>query len=407
MKLNNLDLNLVVEELKKLYNGKSNSDPFKRSEIKYLIISNLEANKNISLHSRELIVDSIISKITQEEITVENFKKSFKEVTKGYFKRPNKSFTVLTSLSIDYLPLRKVKINDSEIRIVGKKFPEKFKNSREKLYDHHFHRKEENNFLKLIVTVKDKHSLDAFDQANYDLNVFRGILCLIMNSSKELAFQVNNTRPINKVKFGYFHSLHLTESGDTANKITYWTDKDFPKYPTIFNKQKKDSLQKNIKNWIKKFNSCAPKHREKLSEVLNLYVEAFDEPDKHNCFIKGWTALESLLGTFENDLIIKRCSSIYKIGDRPYQIEILKSLRNRRNLLVHENDTKMNAVVNCYHIQQFIRGLLRYNNLKYYDIIKNNEEAVNMLDARLTDSKKIKSQMKVLQEISKIKKYES
>ena len=409
MRLNNeLDLNIVIEEIKKLYNKENKSfEAFKYNELKYLLISHLETSKDISLYSRELIIDSVLSKISQDEITIEKFNSSFREVRNSYNKRKEENYTVLSSLSIDYLPFRKVQINNSEILIVGKKFPKKFSESRNKLYQFHNKGKENDNFLKVIINVKGKYIMDAFEQAHYDLNILRGILSILFNSSTEIPLGINNTRALNKIKFGFFHSLHYTKSGETVNEKTCWTDKDYPDKATIFNKEKKEFYQKNIKNWISKFNNCKPSHKKTLSNVFNLYVEAFDELDKHNCFLKSWTALECLLGTNDNKLIIKRCLSVYKKQFRPYQKEILKSLRVRRNLMVHENEIKMNAIVNCYHVQKYLKDILRYNNFKYYDLIDNNEEAIRLLDLRIIESKKFDRELTLIKEISKIKKYES
>lgn len=403
-----LNLNLVIEEIKKLYHKENKSfEAFKYNEIKYLLISYLETSKDISLYSRELIIDSVLSKISQEEITQENFISSFKEVRNSYNKQKEETYTVLSSLSIDYLPFRKVRINKSEITIIGKKFPKEYSSSRDTLYRFHHKEPEKDNFLKVIVKVKGKHIMDAFEQAHYDLNIFRGILCMTLNSSTEIPFGVNNTRALNKVKYGFFHSLHYEKTGETVNDKTCWTDKNYPKKITIFNKEKKELYQSSIKDWIDKFNKCKPSHKTTLSNVFNLYVEAFDELDKHDCFLKSWIALECLLGTNDNNLIIKRCLSIYKKKLRPYQKEILKSLRVRRNLMVHENETKVNAIVNCYHVQRYLTDLLRYNNFKYYDLIDNNEEALRLLDLRMIDLKKFDRELTLIKEISKIKKYEN
>ena len=144
-----------------------------------------------------------------------------------------------------------------------------------------------------------------------------------------------------------------------------------------------------------------------MFDVLNLYVNAFDEKDKHTSFLKGWTALESLLDTHDNQLIIKRCLSVFKKGDRGYQKAILEGLRNRRNLFVHENDTKINSLINCYHVQNYIYSLIRANNLRFYKEIENIQEANELLDYRRISNKEISSKRKLLRQVSSIKRYES
>ncbi len=408
MKFKELNIATIINALRKAYNDKNQSfEAFRYNEIKYVLLSHLHTSKNISRTGREQFIESFLRRFHKEEINETNFNAFFEESKTKYFRKKEINYTLITSLSIDYLPYRKIKINNSIIRIHGKGFPKKFLKSRKDVLADS--RKEEttNNFLKVSVELKGKSFYDAFEEAYFDLNIFRAILCLNINSNSEIPLTNDSHRGINKVQFGEFHTLHLSGPGDSIDSRSHWFETNFGEKITQFSNENKEVRKSNINYWLSKFNSCQKEHKNKLSHVFNLYASAFDEKDKQTCFLKSWVALESLLGTHENKIIIKRCSSIYKTEDRNFQNEILKGLRLQRNQIVHENDDRINSIVNCYHIQRYIKGVLLYNNLRYSKIIKNNEEALKLLDYRLQSERRLESEIKVLNAIKKIKKYES
>jgi hypothetical protein len=406
MKLEDLDIELIVDSLKSIYNSKRKTfEAFRYNEIKFIVLSHLQTSDNISLKGKENFIDSFLNRFHKNEISVDNFLKFFEESKKEYFNKKEQDFTLLTCLSIDYLPFRKIKINNSTIRITGQNYPRKFIKSREKVLKKNREKDITSDFLKVTVQIKGKNFVDVYEQAYSDLNILRAFLCLNLNSYSEIPISNHYNRAINKVKYGQFHTLHYSETGETFNDTNYWIETDYPNKKTSIEKEKNEQFKKNINSWVKLYENCYKAHKNKLSKVLNLYVDAFDENDKQTCFLKSWIALENLLGTDNNNLLIKRCSAIFSEDDRPFQKQILKGLRIQRNLLVHENNNRIDSLVNCYHVQRFIHGLLKYNNLRYSKIIKNNEEAIKLLENRLLSSENLTRELKLLKEINKTKKY--
>lgn len=384
----------------KAYNEENKTfEAFKFNEIKYILLSHLKFENNLNLNSKESIISSVLFGFKEKEFTEKNFIELFDKKIKEYFKKKEIEYTILTSLSIDYLPYRRLIINNSEINIVGKMFPKKYRSSREKLYGKHFKTSENDNFLKVMVRIKGKNYQDAFEKGIYDLNIFRSILCLNLNSFTEIPLSSFSNRPINKIRFGQFFSLHHS-SGIAINEVSYWYDNDFLNILTHFDKEKKH-YKKVFKWWLNKYKVSQKSHKNKLGDVLNLYVKAFDEIDKQTCFLKGWLTLENLLGTHDNKTIIRRCVSIYSDELKEYQKQILEGLRLRRNQIVHEGNDRINSIVNCYHIQKYIYNLIKLNNLKNTKIIKNNEDALKLLDYRSKDVSSIEREIQILRQIKK------
>ena len=93
-------------------------------------------------------------------------------------------------------------------------------------------------------------------------------------------------------------------------------------------------------------------------------MNAFDEPNKQSCFLKVWTALETLLRlTIKMILSIKRCLTIYDDKSKPMQRQTLEALKNYRNDFVHEGieASKENLSTFCYKIQANILYILKFN----------------------------------------------
>lgn len=404
MTFKDLKIEIIIRALTEAYNNENKSfELFRYNEIKYVLLSHLDTTKNISRIGREQIIESFLNRFRKEPINEQNFEYFFQQAKKNYFNRREVDYTLITSLSITNLPYRVIRINNSVIRIHGKNFPKNFAKNRKLILSRSGNEEVKNKFVKISVQLKGKSFYDAFEEAYFDLNIFRAILCLNMNSYSEVPVAHDIHRAINKVKFGEFHTLHPTDLGKDIDDDSYWFETNIDKNSVVFPNEKK----RNINYWLRNFNNCSQEHKKKLGDVFNLYVNAFDEKDKQACFLKSWVALEALLGTYENKLIVKRCCSIFKKEDREFQNEILKGLKIQRNRIVHENEDRINSIVNCYHIQRYIKSIIFYNNLKYSKIINNNDEALKLLDYRLQTEHNLASEIKVLSAIKKRQIYKS
>ena len=157
-------------------------------------------------------------------------------------------------------------------------------------------------------------------------------------------------------------------------------------------------LKKAINWYLYRINKSSEKFKKSITYTLNLYVNAFDEPNKQNCFLKVWTALETLLATHQNDLIVKRCTSIYKEEHKPMQRQIIGAIKNYRNEFVHEGieASKENLSTYCFKIQNYILNILRNNHLLYYSSFENIEQANTFLDKRRIGLKEQKKEMEML-----------
>src|SRR5690606_25232148 len=150
MTFKDLNIETIVEALRKAYNNKNQSfEAFRYNEIKYVILSHLNTTKNISRKGKEEFVESFLRRFHNEEINEVNFKAFFEEAAQEYYRKKEVNYTLLTSLSINYLPYRKIKINNSIVRIHGKKYPKKFSKNRKDVLAESRKKELPNDFIKV------------------------------------------------------------------------------------------------------------------------------------------------------------------------------------------------------------------------------------------------------------------
>tara|TARA_R110002167_G_C12705698_1_gene654422 strand:+ start:2908 stop:4149 length:1242 start_codon:yes stop_codon:yes gene_type:complete len=382
---NTINLKLLLNEIKAITTIKENKvsfEAFRIFELENVLESHIILPKKISNISKHSIVQKVIRKAAINGFDENEFREILQVEVNNHFKKKEQNFYLLTSLSIDSLPYRKIRINNSEILIKGKFYPKEFAINRKKLLAEKFVNDNNTDYLKIIVITKGKNDIDTFEESLRNLGVFRAILNLTLNPRIKIVFGKDD-KPINQVRLGEFSTLHF-ENGKTINDNNYWYEPNFYDKTYHLENDNKFNLKKRINWYLKRINLSNKKLNESICFGLGLYVNAFDEPDKQSCFLKSWTALENLLSTYKNDVIIKRCLVVFHKESRPLQKQILEAIKNYRNEFVHEGTEVLNhsITVYCHHIQRNILYLLMYNHLKFYNLFNNIEEANEFLDKR-------------------------
>ncbi len=250
--------------------------------------------------------------------------------------------------------------------------------------------------------MKSRDLMEAHEEAYQQLEVFRGFLCLLTNSQLAIPFERIH-KPINKVRKGKYSSLH-NEEGSCVNDSYYWFESNHVNKPALaFNDDENDYVLKSIKYLVGKFNKCCYKHKEVVTKAINIYVSAFDESNRHICFLKAWTSLETILNTDNNDLLIKRCLALYGAESKLLEKQNLESLRLYRNELVHEGDNGTDPLIANYMMQNFIYNMIVRFNLKYAGLFETINESVLFLDNYNPDLKELKMRKKIIDKAIKLK----
>ena len=398
-----IDLNLILEEINSITTVKEKEVSFQALRM-FVLESILESHitfpENISNISKKSIITKTIKKVAIRGFDENLFKKILEDELRNHFRKREQNFYLLTSLSIDFLPFRKIKINNSEILIKGKSYPKEFTKNRNELLKKQFENEDNKNHLKVMVRTRGKNNTDTFKESLKDLDVFRALLNLTLNPPFRLVFGIDD-KPINVVSLGKFLTLHF-DNGETVDKTSYWFEPNFIDKTYHLKDDVKPYLKNTINWYLKRINLLDKRINHSICYALGLYVNAFDEKDKQSCFLKSWTALENLLSCRHNDTIIKRCLTVYVDDSKPFQKQILEGIKNYRNEFVHEGiEASMhNLYIYCHQIQKNILYLLRHNHLKFYKIFNTIEDANDFLDKRRMDVFKQKREIKMLNTIN-------
>jgi hypothetical protein len=369
---------------------------FEYSEIEWTFLSLIEFNQKLSIYSQQKVLFKALKQAALDNVKDEDkFKKILETQLSDHLRIHENVYFLLASLSVDKLPFRKINLLEAEILIKGKRFPKKFEHNRNRLYRKHFNHKEKSDYLKILVKVKGKDIKDAYEKALNNLEIFRAILSLNVNPSFQLYFRGVSYSPINRIRKGYFYSLHF-EDGSNVNETLYYYD---PKYTeaklySIANNEK-EILRRNIHWYIKKLNKTDKSQQNRIIEGLKLYVSAFDDRDKYICFLKSWSALEKLAGSDNYDTLIKRCVSLVNEKNKSFEKQILEGLRNYRNRFVHEGEDGLDPAVHCFQVQKYIILLLMVM-LKNADLFDNSEQIDYYLDYLTNDKTSLEIRKKLL-----------
>jgi len=370
---------------------------FDYTELEWTFLSIIEFENSLSTESRKQILSKTLRTLVKENRFEKNYFLEQLEVQINHHNnKEEKTYFLLTSLSIASLPFRKLTLGEGIIYIHGKQFPNVFKKHRNTFIKSHDIEPENNNLTKLSIEIKSRDFKDAYEKSFQIFDIFRSLLCLLLNSQLEIRFGERTSKPINKVRQGFVSTLH-TSDGNLAHKNYYWYVQDYREAKILeLDNKKNENLKTNIKWLISCYNKCKPKHQDTIGKALINYVGAFDENNKYICFLRAWTVLEILSDTDQNDLLIKRCTAMFEEKNIAYQKQKLESLRLYRNVFVHEGGDGLDPMIACFNIQFFIYTIIVNYNFYFSGFFDNIGEACLFLDNYSPDIRELKKRKKIL-----------
>jgi hypothetical protein len=320
-----------------------------------------------AVNAREIIVRSVGKACNKEALSAESFMECVNYEIKKALSRPEKSYRILTSVSISPdAASRQYAVNGVRISGCTKgAYPQIYKSRLVALNQPHVRAlgiKDDSGYHRLILGVKAKSPLAAMSAAIESLDILRACWCIYANPS--LSIGSHEWGPINTVRLGAFHTVH-DDNGELAHDDPWYEPGFVP--AKNFSPRPLDSdscFSKNVSRLLKRLKSRKlPKDfRKRIISSLLLYVRALDEPNPGTAFMGAWIALERLCLASQNegqDQIVERCSVLFK-DDRMFHRSMLVHLRERRNEYAHDGMIPSNAKLLCYLVQSYIKPMLRY-----------------------------------------------
>lgn len=302
---------------------------------------------------------------------------SFNEVLAEKLSTKDTQYCLLTAISLDRrdLPAR-LRIADAHLTFLPNGYPRLFR-SRDALLRKHPVPVEPTpeNYCKVLVRTKAKFPDVGARKALRALDLHRALWCLMGNPEMQFTFGAAEFSPVNVVRVGSVHTLHL-QTGEVAASAL-WFEPSFSE-AKIFRPQTPNNFDRNCRWALRQISACP--YGDKLEVALVRYARAFDDRDANSAFLGLWGALEGLTSQDQADYqkTVRRCSFLYE--ERAFHTQVLEHLREYRNVYIHAGEARDSARTHCFQLQSYFSELVWFHvrNARFFRSL---EEANEFLDS--------------------------
>jgi hypothetical protein len=195
------------------------------------------------------------------------------------------------------------------------------------------------NFSTLLTYVDAHDAKEAFELANDSADRLRGMLNLLINSSRGVNpfYDLSTPHAMNQFRRGPYHTMHKPDGSLAAEMFWYeprWHhEADSVKFADPKN------YGKAIRKWWGRFQSNPL--RAHIADGLMRYCRALDLHDFEPSLIGMWSVLESMTGSSSGDVVVKRIKRIFE--DHREAVLVANHVRIRRNSAVHSGTTPQSS----------------------------------------------------------------
>lgn len=327
-----------------------------------------------------------------KELTPDSFLAAVNKELSERLATAEQTYFLLTALSLHNHDVpRRIQILNAEVRTLAGSYASRFK-SREALLVRQKVPvpRTPAHYCKVVVKVKAKSPNAAVNRAFRSLDFQRALWCLMGNPRMQLTFGSPATAPINVIRLGSQHTLHLPSGKSATDGI--WFEPGFSEVSSPFRISKPDVVAKNSR-WALRQIGASP-YRDSLISSLIRFVRAFDESDPNTAFLRLWSALETLTtpGQADYNKVVQRCSFLF--NESAFHGQLLEHLREYRNTTVHAGEESDRARIHCFQLQLYFVNLIWFHvrNARFFRSL---DEANAFLDSP-TDKGSLNRQLQLL-----------
>lgn len=255
-----------------------------------------------------------------------------------YYRLPEESYVLVSSLSLKALPEDRIAIAGCEVALAPdarSKYPLPqvlLDRVRETPITSHL---KSSRYLTVTVTTRGRSVHAGVESALNALNLLRGLWSLFATyGSWRLTMGQTAREPLGVIHTGPIHTLH-TPDGHPVGDV-FWYDPDFTEDRPLFDaKGDWSTIEKNRRFAMDQLGVL--KYSRDLESLFLRYAAALDQPNPDLAFLQMWSILEKITDTVgaNYDETIKRTLWLYSAESRPVVKDMLEALRHRRNQYVH------------------------------------------------------------------------
>jgi hypothetical protein len=311
-----------------------------------------------------------------KELTPESFLTAINKEFRNRLATREQVYYLLTTVSLDSRDVpRKLQILGTEIRFLTGNYARRFDSRATLLHKHTILSQTPSNYCKVAIKTKAKSPSGAVSKAFRAFDLQRALWCLMENLRMEITSGLASHSPINVVRLGNQHTLHLSTGEPAIDGI--WFEPGFIE-AKIYRIRNPDSIKRSSRWALRQI--AASRYGEILISALVRFVRALDERDANTAFIRLWGAVEALTQPDKgnNEKTVQRCAFLFK--EREYNEQLLEHLREYRNANIHAGEESKRARAHCFQLKYYFSKLIGFHlyNAKYFHSL---DEANHFLDS--------------------------
>ena len=319
-----------------------------------------------------------------------------------YLAEKEDQYRLLTTISIRHCDIpATVSCLGVKIRFFKGVFPNRYID-REELIRQHLTNVPDapTSYTRVIVSVKAKTHDAAFAKALRALDLHRALWCLMGNPRMQITIGTPSLKPINVVRLGGYHTLHLVNGSKARDGI--WFEPGYIE-ASLFGFNNSSIVGKNCRWALRRLRLS--RYSDQLTTALVRYVRALDESDSNTAFLRLWTAIECLTtpnNVADYDKLVRRCAFLFQDGD--FHKQMLEHLREYRNGSVHAGEYSDSARTLCFQLQLYFNTLIWFH-IRNSTFFSSLEEANQFLDSP-PDKSRIERQIEIARKAVRFRVHE-
>jgi hypothetical protein len=330
-----------------------------------LITSVLESavdfHPNIPEADRSVLVrEALLAAGKEAKPDQKQLEKHLRSGESKYLRTPSEDYVLTSAIGIaNYHGRRRIRINDVKISLC-KTVPTIF--DRTEIQDDikEYAAPPPPDTLQILARVSARTPSAAFEEAQRNIELLRALWNYTLNFPRWLFFPFGGVpKPVNAILPGRLHTLHRPD-GSLIRAPVWYEPQGFKDGDIYLPDDGWSRVQKGAIQTLSRPRRI--KYRSDLELAFVRYSRALDDRDHHAAFGRIWAVLEYLTECISNyDRLIKRASFIAANPEHRFIRLMLQHLRDVRNDLVHEDQSRSNVEAYLYQAKRIAEFLIRFH----------------------------------------------
>lgn len=311
--------------------------------------------------------------------------------------RKTKRYYLVTSISLNDDSVLKRRLYNNCTLSFYKNLPDKYSKNRADRIDRSEAKfKEHLNFMFVVISTEEPDNRTAAKSALDALDVIRSLIELDLNLNANLFANDREAQypSQTRIKLGKYHTLHNT-NGKAIEERLWFESNYIEEEPTKISNF--SLVDRNLSTRLKQIKKN-PIHNH-LKNSLISFIEASDTKETISRFLKLWTSAEKLFRENQSSKeLIKKMT--FQHDDKVIAIEILNSMRETRNINIHNSVKPLNLELKTIHLKSMIIHSFKFfikNNLNFTSL----DEFLKFMSLP-SDTKKIDNEIELLKKRKKL-----